>query len=119
MIFLYPKVSPDSFVRVYGQDLLFTSRNLDLVVFAKYLEKGFVLKVPAGEPGKIEVGDHGDVIKHRNVVDQSQPFHMDASQVFLFFTDLVSEGLFTVDDMGPDNDACGQVILSNGRSGAR
>jgi len=44
MVFLYPKVLPDPFIGSNGQDLLFPSLDLYLVVLSEYFEQRSVLE---------------------------------------------------------------------------
>ena len=70
MALLHPEMLHDSFIGCNGLNLLFPSLYLYLVMFTEDVEKRTVLKGPGCEPGKVQVGYHGDVVKYRLLIDK-------------------------------------------------
>ena len=81
-------------------------------MFAKDVEEGTVFEGPGGESGKVQVGNHSDVIEDWLVIDQPETFQVYAAQVSFPFADFISKGMLPLDDVGFYDDLCGEYVLA-------
>ena len=103
------------FIGCYNQQLLLSTFNFYLILFAQNIEEGFVLKVSECKPWQVDIGDHGDIKKDRFVVYKPESLHINTAGFYFILGEWKGESFGPVSDFELHDDAGEQIIFSHGR----